>query len=113
MTTNYTTPYDSYNYGNLTLSNGLNGTTWAVNPVTVTPSAIVQLNGENADIVMNGESLKETLQAIKEALRIPNRVERDDKLEKDFEEIRELREKYEQKVREYKEKQRVWNVLKD
>ena len=113
MTTNYTTPYDSYNYGNLTLSNGLNGTTWATSPVTVTPSAVIQLDGKDADVVINGESLKETLQTIKEALRIPNRIQQDAQLEKEFEEIRVLREKYEQKVREYKEKQLVWNVLKD
>ena len=94
--------------------NGSN-TTWAnpVNPVTISQNAQIDLKGENADIVINGESLKETLQAIKEALRIPNRIQRDEQLERDFEEIKQLREKYEQKVKEYKEKQKVWEVLKE
>ena len=91
--------------------NGSN-TTWA-NPVTISQNAQIDLKGENADIVINGESLKETLQAIKEALRIPNRNQRDEQLERDFEEIKQLREKYEQKLKEYKEKQQVWNTLKD
>ena len=118
MSTNYTytnttgTYYTAGSPGQV-LTTGIGGGTWAVNPVTVTPSATIQLEGKDADVVINGESLKETLQAIKEALRIPTKIERDDRLEKDFEEIRELREKYERKVQEYKEQQRAWSILKD
>jgi len=63
--------------------------------------------------VINGESLKETLQAIKEALRIPGRIQQDAKLEESFEELRSIREKYEEKVKEYEEKKRVWDTLKN
>ena len=124
-----TTPYT---YGNITLTpttgtnwtigvGGANGTsatdwtnaTWTTAPVTVSQQATIDLRGKDADVVINGESLKETLQAIKEALRIPGRIQQDAKLEESFEELRSIREKYEEKVKEYEEKKRVWDTLKN
>ena len=35
------------------------------------------------------------------------------KLEESFEELRSIREKYEEKVKEYEEKKRVWDTLKN
>ena len=95
-----------------------NGTspTWTTTATTaahINQAGRMELKGDSADVVINGESLKETLQAIKEALRIPNRIQQHPELEEDFEEIKQLREKYEQKVKEYTEKQKVWNTLKD
>lgn len=105
----------SYTFTN---SNGTSATDfgqWSVsaNPVTITQKATIDLKGEEADIVINGESLKETLQSIKEALRIPGKLRQDEKLEQDFEELKAIREKYERMVKEYKEKQKVWSTLKD
>jgi hypothetical protein len=116
----YTTtlPYTTTGSPGYTLGVG-NGTsatdfTWTstATPVTISQSATIDLKGDGADIVINGESLNETLKEIKEALRIPDKIKRDEHLEKNFEEIRILREKYEAMVKEYKEKQQVWDILK-
>ena len=87
--------------------------TWATSPVTISQKATIELTGEDADIKINGESLKETLQAIQDALRIPNRIQQDAKLEEAFDELKGLRELYEQKVKEYREKQKVWSILNE
>lgn len=89
------------------------GTSWTTTPVTISQKASIDLRGEDADIVINGESLKETLQAIKDALKIPGRIQQDAKLEESFQELRQLREQYEQSVKDYKEKQKVWETLKN
>lgn len=89
------------------------GTAWNASPVTITQKATIDLKGEDADIVINGESLKETLQAIKDALKIPGRIQQDAKLEESFQELRQLREQYEQSVKDYKEKQKIWETLKN
>ena len=120
----------SYSYGNITLSpstsattytigvpNGTSATdwstaTWTTAPVTINQKATIDLRGEEADIVINGESLKETLQAIKDALKIPGRIQQDAKLEESFEELKQIREHYEKLLKEYKEKEMVWDTLK-
>ena len=89
------------------------GTSWTTAPVTITQSATIDLKGKDADVIINGESLKETLQAIKDALKIPGRIQQDAKLEESFQELRQLREQYEQSVKDYKEKQKVWETLKN
>lgn len=89
------------------------GTSWNTAPVTISQSATIDLKGKDADVIINGESLKETLQAIKDALKIPGRIQQDAKLEESFQELRQLREQYEQSVKDYKEKQKVWETLKN
>jgi hypothetical protein len=82
------------------------------NPVTVTQRAQIELKGDDADILFNGESLKETLREIKEALRIPSKLNRDEQLEKEWEELKSAADHYNKLKQEYKEKQRVWDTLK-
>jgi len=125
----------AYSYGNVTVNtapmygssgssfiwNGSsNNAKWAsiatnttATPMTVNPSGRIDLKGDNADIVVNGESLMGTLQAIKDVLKIPGRIQQNAKLEQAFEELREVREKYESLVKEYQEKQLVWDTLKE
>ena len=117
------------NYGNLTVgyagSSGYTYTTgstsatnlvWGdssyTNPVTITQNATIDLKGEDADIIINGESLNETLKEIKESLRIPSKLNRDEKLEKDWEELQAAADHYNKLKKEYKEKQKVWDTLK-
>ena len=115
-------------YGNVFISTGGSGsgytypstnTNWTIatnttaNPMVVNQGGRIDLKGSDADLVINGESLSETLKSIKEALRIPGRIQQDAKLERDFEELTQIRKQYEQKVREYKEKQQVWDTLKN
>jgi hypothetical protein len=92
--------WTSQNYGSISISD------------PNTSSGKLVLKGESADIEINGESLNETLQAIKDALRIPNRIQRNDKLEAEFEELKKVREQYEQMVKEYQEKMQTWDILK-
>jgi hypothetical protein len=127
-----TTSYD-IDWGNLTVSGtgmvnngsiqGYNGTsntdfwTSAIDYGSISISEPNQsgklvLKGESADIEINGESLNETLQAIKDALRIPNRIQRNDKLEAEFEELKQLREQYESRMKEYQEMMKTWDILK-
>jgi hypothetical protein len=126
----YSSP--NYTYGNITLNTpnttgsvytigvGANGTsatdwanaTWTTAPVTISQKATIDLKGEDADIVINGESLNETLKGIKDALRIPGKLKRDAKLEQDWEELKAAADHYNKLLKEYSEKQRVWDTLK-
>lgn len=119
-------------YSNITLNpstsattytlSGLNGTSatdvwtntaWSTSPVTITQKATIDLKGEDADIIINGESLNETLKSIRNALRIPERLVRNEQLESDFDELKAAHAHYEELLKKYAEKQKVWNALKN
>jgi hypothetical protein len=70
---------------------------------------VVQLSGFDADVVINGVSLNETLKAIQDQLGIlrPN-IE----LEAEWDELQELGQLYRQKEAELKEKKRMWDIMK-
>jgi hypothetical protein len=67
------------------------------------------LLGDDADLVINGVSLNETLRAIQTRLNIliPNPA-----LEAEWDELKELGELYRRKETELKEKQRMWEIMK-
>lgn len=93
------------------------GPTWTYTTDTIptaslTQSAQLSLTGENADIKINGESLNETLKEIKEALLVPRGLLRNTELENEFDELKQLALDYEQRVKEFKEKKKVWDILK-
>ena len=83
---------------------------WSIGQSNATPSS-GQLNlvGDNADIVINGQSLKATLAAIQErmSMLIPN-----PEVEAEWDELRELAERYRELEKLCKEKSTVWNKLK-
>lgn len=72
-------------------------------------SATIELNGEDADIRVNGESLMATLRGIEERLNIlrPNT-----ELEAEWDELRELGEQYRKLEAQFAEKSKVWSTLK-
>ena len=72
----------------------------------------IQLNGDDADIVINGQSLSETLQTIKDQLLIPTVVNRDPALEREFEELRNLGQEYQEKLEHYREQMKIFKTLK-
>lgn len=112
---NASTAVPSYSVGtNGTSASDLTwtGTSWNTAPVTITQRATIDLKGEDADIVINGESLKDSIKEIKEALRIPSRLARDEGMEKNWGELQAAAEHYEKLLKEYKEKQKVWDTLK-
>jgi hypothetical protein len=73
------------------------------------PDGVLQLNGKNADIKINGISLNETLKTIQERLNIlvPN-----SKLENEWIELKKLGEQYRKLEAELEEKSRMWTALK-
>jgi len=112
------------NYSNLSLTGGgytigpgINtaGHVWAAgttSPYTFNPvshSATIQLDGDNADIKVNGWSLVNAVKQIEERLNIlhPNA-----KLEAEWEELRELGEQYRRLEQHIKDKQATWDRLK-
>jgi hypothetical protein len=76
---------------------------------TMDTAGLLQLNGDNADIKINDVSLNETLKTIQERLNIlvPN-----SKFEKEWDELKELGERYRKLEAELEEKSRMWTALK-
>lgn len=106
----------SYTYSNIpnvTISNGAYttsafGNIWS-NNLTVGQSGQLDLTGENADIKINGKSLMTVIEALEQRLNIltPNK-----ELEADWDELRELGERYRELEKRCEEKAKMWNKLK-
>jgi hypothetical protein len=101
----YTTPGGLSGAGTITTASWQNPSP----AVIMEKSGVVQLTGDEADLVINGISLTETLKAIQAQLGIlrPN-VE----LEAEWDELQELGRLYRQKEEEFKEKKRMWDIMK-
>lgn len=69
----------------------------------------ISVQGENADIEINGVSLMQTLRTLEERLNVlrPNL-----ELEAEWDQLKELGEQYRKLEAEFKEKSRMWNTLK-
>ena len=72
-------------------------------------SGVVELRGEKADIVVNGESMMQTLRDIQDRL---NMLRPNPELEAKWDELRTLGEQYRKLESEFKEKSKMWNTLK-
>jgi hypothetical protein len=70
----------------------------------------VQLNGEKADLVINGKSLKDTLKGIEDRLGI---LSVNPKLEAEFAELKELSQKYKELESKLLAQMKVFAILKD
>ena len=83
-----------------------NASPWA----TVNASTKIQLEGEDADIEINGKSLAKAIQVLEERLNIlvPN-----PKLEKEWEELKELGDQYRALEAKLKEQTEMWKKLKE
>ena len=107
----------SLNGGGYTIGTGINTaghawTTGTTSPFTITSpyqSAKIQLNGKDADIEVNGESLMTMLHRIEERLNI---LVTNDKLEEEWEELRTLGKQYRELEQHIKDKQATWDRLK-
>jgi hypothetical protein len=85
---------------------------WAPNPNTtmsISQSGTIQLEGKNADIRVNGESMMETLRGIQNRL---NMLRPNTELEAEWDQLRELGEQYRKLEAEFEEKSKMWNTLK-
>ena len=91
-----------------------NSASWNWNADTITlgevqPTAKLSLDGEDADIEINGESLMAMIRGIQDRLNI---LTPDRELEQEWHELRDLREQYEAKLAECREKSKAWKALK-
>jgi hypothetical protein len=77
--------------------------------ITQPPPAKITLNGADADIEINGESVVSMLREIRDRLAI---LKVSEQMEAEWDELRMLRERYEAKLAECREKSRVWAALK-
>lgn len=95
----------SLDWSNISISSG-----WTTNsPTTISQSGVVDIRGENADLKINGRSLMDAIDALEQRLNIlvPN-----PELEKEWDELRELGERYRELEKKCKEKGEMWKKLK-
>lgn len=108
----YTINPSSTTAGSIFVSTGTYGTpTWTTgaSPVQMNQSGKIQLNGKDADVEINGLSLKKVLEGIEDRLGMLRPAA---DLEKDWDELRRLGNEYRQLEREIREKMAVWDTLK-
>lgn len=94
--------------------NSLHNDTISLGPVwsdtlSVNPSSKITLTGDDADIEINGESVVSMLREIRDRLNI---IQVSETMEAEWDELRALREQYEAKLAECREKSQAWSALK-
>ena len=96
-----------------TYTTGTTSSPWiatGTNPaMVVSQSGSIDIQGQNADIKINGKSMKTWMEAVEERLNIltPN-----PELEKDWDDLRRLGQRYRALERKCKEKAQMWAALK-
>jgi len=92
-------------YSNTKWTTGLSGT----NAADLNQSGMLSLQGTNADISINGKSLLKTLEALEDRLNmlVPN-----PELEKEWDDLKKLGNRYRKLEAKCKEKAEMWNKLK-
>jgi hypothetical protein len=78
-------------------------------PMTVNQGGKIDITGEGADITMNGKSLKNWMERVEERLNI---LTVNAELEAEWDELRELGERYRELEQKCKEKGEMWKKLK-
>ena len=78
-------------------------------PLTVNASGKIDLQGESADITINGTSLKATLAALHERL---NWMQPNTDLEAEWDQLRELGDRYRELEQQCQEKSQMWTKLR-
>lgn len=88
---------------------GTNSIDWSVG-TSITQSATMELKGKDADIVVNGRSLMDAIDTLEQRLNIlvPN-----PELEAEWDELKELGDRYRELEKQCKEKGDMWAKLKE
>jgi len=91
-----------------TWTTGTNGIDWSIGS-NIQPSGKLSINGANADIEVNGRSLMNAIDALEQRLNIlvPN-----PELEKEWDELKQLGDRYRELEKQCKEKGEMWKKLK-
>ena len=92
-------------YSNTMWTTGLSGTSAA----DLNQSGMLSLKGANADIDINGKSLMKTLEALEDRL---NMLTPNPDMEAEWDQLRELGERYRELEQQCREKTQMWNKLK-
>lgn len=84
---------------------------WNISDVDLTspPSGKIRLEGEDADIEINGRSLTQILDSIEQRLGM---LKCREDLEKDWHELKRLGDQYRALVKDIEEKHKIWDALK-
>jgi hypothetical protein len=87
------------------------GPTWAFQDLNLTspPSGKITLEGDNADIEINGRSLMQILDGLEQRLGL---LKCREDLESDWSELKALGDQYRAMVKSIEEKTQMWNTLK-
>lgn len=99
------------NGGSAIGANAVPNTVWTTNTTAahLEQSGKMSLRGENADLDINGKSLKNWMEKVEERL---NLLTPNPELEKEWDELRRLGERYRRLEKKCKEKAEVWKRLK-
>lgn len=101
----------AYSSGNYTIAGSGQNTVWATSasPYVMNTSGRIDITGEQADINMNGKSLRTWMEAVEQRLAIlqPNPL-----LEAEWTELKELGDRYRTLEKDIKEKMKTWDILK-
>ena len=102
-------PYTISSSGSGYVTTAIADPTWSSTTAMLTPSGQIELKGDQADVVINGVSLTETLKGIQDRLNMlrPNAA-----LEAEWDQLRELGQQYRRLEAELKEKSTMWGILK-
>lgn len=108
------------NYANVTIA-GSSGASLTYATGTTNWSTVVtepyytkqpKVKISDQDIELDGLSLKETMQAIRDELLIPGRLNRNSALEQEFAELKESAERYYELEKKFLEQKKMWETLK-
>jgi hypothetical protein len=92
-----------------TTNTSVGSSNWNMHDSNVAPSGKMHLTGDNADIVINGQSLNATLAALQERL---NWMQPATEIEAEWDELRELGDRYRELEKQCREKAQMWTKLK-
>ena len=96
----------------ITISTDCNtGPSWTFTDLSTTPSqrSKITLDGENADIEINGRSLIQILDGLEQRLGL---LKCREDLEADWHELKKLGDQYRELVKHIEEKTKIWDALK-
>lgn len=120
ITNNNQVPNGGYSVGNVTLTGGAGLTystatgvgNWA-STTAVSPyySKQPRVQITDKDIELDGLSLKETMQAVRDELLIPTRLNRNTKLESEFAELKAAADRYYELEKKFLEQKKMWETL--
>jgi len=109
----YSTFGNSQSHGTISATGLGTGHTYSIAthaaPMTLTAGGKIELKGESADITINGASLKDTLAALQERL---NWMQPNPELETEWDQLRELGDRYRELEQQCKEKSQMWTNLR-